>query len=82
MCIRDSRGGGGHPHSERRPLARQSIWVGLLLSGIAMAAAGAGYIAPVVGALLQEGIDVAVILNALRASAPAIRARRVTSAIP
>ena len=63
-------------------IARQSIWVGLLLSGIAMAAAGAGYIAPVVGALLQEGIDVAVILNALRASAPAIRARRVTSAIP
>ena len=53
-----------------------------MLSGIAMAAAGAGYIAPVVGALLQEGIDVAVILNALRASAAAIRARRVTSAIP
>ena len=27
-----------------------------------------GYIAPTVGALLQEGIDVAVIFNALRAS--------------
>ena len=37
---------------------------------------------PTLGALIQEGIDVAVILNALRASAPAIRARRVTSAIP
>jgi heavy metal translocating P-type ATPase len=50
-------------------IARQSIWVGLSLSGAAMIAAAAGYIAPVAGALLQEGIDVAVILNALRASA-------------
>ena len=50
-------------------IARQSIWVGLSLSGAAMVAAAAGHIPPVVGALLQEGIDVAVILNALRASA-------------
>ncbi len=49
-------------------LARQSIWAGLVLSGIAMIFAGAGMIPPTVGALLQEGIDVAVILNALRAS--------------
>ena len=49
-------------------LARQSIWAGLGLSGIAMVAAGLGYIPPVAGALLQEAIDVAVILNALRAS--------------
>jgi heavy metal translocating P-type ATPase len=49
-------------------LARQSIWAGLGLSGIAMVAAGLGYIPPVAGALLQEGIDVAVILNALRVS--------------
>jgi heavy metal translocating P-type ATPase len=49
-------------------LARQSIWAGLGLSGIAMVAASLGYIPPVAGALLQEGIDVAVILNALRAS--------------
>jgi heavy metal translocating P-type ATPase len=49
-------------------IARQSIWVGLSLSGAAMIAAAAGHIAPVAGALLQEGIDVAVILNALRAS--------------
>ena len=33
-----------------------------------MIAATLGYIPPVAGALLQEGIDVAVILNALRAS--------------
>jgi hypothetical protein len=34
-----------------------------------MLAASFGYITPVFGALLQEAIDVAVILNALRASA-------------
>ena len=51
-------------------LARQSIWVGLGLSAAAMVVAGLGHIAPTLGALLQEGIDVAVILNALRASAP------------
>ncbi len=49
-------------------LARQSIWVGLGLSGAAMIWAGLGHIPPIVGALLQEAIDVAVILNALRAS--------------
>ena len=49
-------------------IARESIWVGLGLSGIAMLFAAAGSIPPVMGALLQEGIDVAVILNALRAS--------------
>jgi len=50
-------------------IARQSIWVGLGLSGLAMIIAGLGYIPPTVGALLQEGIDVMVILNAVRASA-------------
>lgn len=49
-------------------IARQSIISGLVLSGIAMVFAAFGYIAPTAGALLQEGIDVAVILNALRAS--------------
>ena len=49
-------------------IARQSILVGLGLSGVAMVVAAAGYIPPTVGALLQEGIDVAVILNALRAA--------------
>lgn len=49
-------------------LARQSIAAGLTLSGIAMIFAAYGYIAPTEGALLQEAIDVAVILNALRAS--------------
>jgi heavy metal translocating P-type ATPase len=49
-------------------LARQSIWAGLGLSGAAMIAASLGYIPPTAGALLQEAIDVAVILNALRAA--------------
>lgn len=47
-------------------IARQSIVVGLGLSSVAMLAAAAGYLAPAAGALLQEAIDVAVILNALR----------------
>jgi heavy metal translocating P-type ATPase len=48
-------------------IARQSIVVGMGLSLVAMAAAAAGLIAPVFGALLQEAIDVVVIANALRA---------------
>jgi P-type E1-E2 ATPase len=51
-------------------LARQSIWTGLGLSGAAMFVASLGYIPPVAGAILQEAIDVAVILNALRAAFP------------
>ncbi|MDT7839944.1 heavy metal translocating P-type ATPase [Streptomyces justiciae] len=50
-----------------RRIAVQSALGGMLLSLTAMAAAAAGLLAPAVGALLQEGIDVAVILNALRA---------------
>lgn len=49
-----------------RSIAMQSIVVGLGLSAIAMVAAAFGQITPVAGALLQEGIDIAVILNALR----------------
>jgi heavy metal translocating P-type ATPase len=49
-------------------LARQSIVAGLALSGVAMIFAAFGFIQPTEGALLQEAIDVAVILNALRAS--------------
>ena len=48
-------------------IARQSVLAGMGLSFVAMGFAAAGQIAPVAGALLQEGIDVAVILNALRA---------------
>ena len=48
-------------------IARQSVLLGMGASIVAMAFAAAGYLLPVAGALLQEGIDVAVILNALRA---------------
>lgn len=48
-------------------IARQSVLAGMSLSLIAMGAAAAGYLPPIGGALLQEGIDLAVILNALRA---------------
>jgi heavy metal translocating P-type ATPase len=49
-------------------IARQSVGAGLGLSIVAMGFAAGGWISPVAGALLQEAIDVAVILNALRAS--------------
>lgn len=49
-------------------IARESVWAGIVASGLAMIVAASGYIPPVGGALLQEVIDVAVILNALRAS--------------
>jgi heavy metal translocating P-type ATPase len=52
-------------------IAKQSIVVGLGLSGLGMAFAAAGYITPTAGALIQEGIDIAVIFNALRAAVPA-----------
>ena len=49
-------------------IARQSLGVGLGLSAVAMVVAAMGHIPPTTGALLQEGVDVAVILNALRAT--------------
>jgi len=54
-----------------RGIAVQSIVVGLGLSTIAMLAAMAGWLAPVPAAIVQELIDIAVILNALRALTPA-----------
>jgi len=56
-------------HIGRRSLgiARQSVIAGMSLSILAMCVAAAGFLTPVAGALLQEGIDLAVILNALRA---------------
>ena len=56
-----------------RGIAVQSIVVGMALSGVAMIAAAFGWLSPVAGALTQEAIDVAVILNALRALTPGHR---------
>lgn len=48
-------------------IALQSVYVGIGLSMLGMVAAAFGYLTPVQGALVQEAIDVAAILNALRA---------------
>jgi len=49
-----------------RYIALESVYAGIGLSTLGMVAAAFGYLTPVQGALLQEAIDVAVILNALR----------------
>jgi cation transport ATPase len=65
-----------------RAIAQQSIGVGLGLSGIAMVVAAFGYIPPVVGAFLQQGIDIAVIVNALRTLVGPHGAHRAAGAVP
>ena len=52
-------------HGTRR-IAIQTVAVGIGLSVLAMVVAALGFLPPVAGALLQEVIDVAAILNALR----------------
>jgi heavy metal translocating P-type ATPase len=54
-----------------RRIAMQSVLAGMGMSVAAMAVAAAGLLPAVWGALLQEAIDVAVILNALRVLIPA-----------
>jgi heavy metal translocating P-type ATPase len=53
-----------------RGIALQSIVAGLALSGTAMLFAATGWLSPIAAALTQEAIDVAVIINALRALTP------------
>ena len=50
-----------------RTIAIESVVAGMGLSIAAMGAAALGYLPPLAGAILQEAIDVAVLLNALRA---------------
>jgi heavy metal translocating P-type ATPase len=50
-----------------RAIAIESVIAGMGLSVVAMGFAAFGYLPPLAGAVLQEAIDVAVILNALRA---------------
>src|SRR5450432_4112155 len=54
-----------------RRIAVESIVAGMGLSMLAMLAATLGWLMPVPAAIVQEVIDVAVILNALRALTPA-----------
>ena len=50
-----------------RRIALESVVAGIGLSVLGMIAAAFGHLTPIQGALVQEAIDVAVILNALRA---------------
>jgi heavy metal translocating P-type ATPase len=59
-------------------IAMQSIVAGMGMSALAMGFAAFGFLPPVAGALTQEAIDVAVILNALRALSPGRKSHRQT----
>jgi soluble P-type ATPase len=61
-----------------RRIALQSIIAGMGMSAVAMGFAAFGFLPPVAGALTQEVIDVAVILNALRALSPGHKSSRAT----
>jgi hypothetical protein len=65
-----------------RRIAVESIVAGMGLSILAMVAATLGWLMPVPAAIVQEVIDVAVILNALRALTPGFghARRRMTAA--
>jgi heavy metal translocating P-type ATPase len=60
-------------------IALESVVVGIGLSLGAMVVAAFGYLPPVWGAILQEFIDVAVILNALRALRDTTSASRLSA---
>lgn len=61
-------------------IALQSIWLGIIISVGLMLLAAAGFLPAIVGALLQEIVDLVAILGALRAvSEP--RSRRKTGAV-
>lgn len=59
-----------HISRRMRTIALQSAVGGMALSLIGIGFAAAGYLSPVHGAILQEGIDVLAVLNALRAAFP------------
>ncbi|QWT23216.1 heavy metal translocating P-type ATPase [Subtercola sp. PAMC28395] len=69
-------------------IALQSIWLGISLSVVLMVIASFGFIPATVGAGIQEVVDLATILNALRAIRPKERAvtlapsRRPSPAVP
>jgi hypothetical protein len=58
-----------------RAIAGQSVHLGMGLSMAAMGIAAAGYLLPVAGAFLQEGIDLLAIASSLRALVAGRRAR-------
>lgn len=54
-------------------VATQSVWVGIGLSTALMVVAAFGFLPAILGALLQEAVDVLTILNGLRARWGAVR---------
>jgi P-type E1-E2 ATPase len=60
-----------HIGRRMRKIALQSALGGMALSMIGMIAAAMGYLPPVAGAVTQEFIDLAAVLNAVRVSLPA-----------
>jgi heavy metal translocating P-type ATPase len=59
-----------HISGRLRTIALQSAVGGMVLSLIGMVVAAAGYLPPVAGAIFQEVIDVAAVVNALRMALP------------
>lgn len=59
-----------HISRRMRRIAMQTAVGGMALSGVGMLVAFAGYLPPVAGAVVQECIDLAAVLNALRAAVP------------
>jgi heavy metal translocating P-type ATPase len=64
-----------HIGRRMRRIALQSAVGGMALSVGGMALAAAGYLPPVAGAVLQEVIDVAAVVNALRMAIPSKRSK-------
>ena len=65
-----------------RRIALQSAVGGMAISMIGMGFAAAGYLPPVAGAVMQEVIDVAAVLNALRVVFPAQELVTIPARIP
>ncbi len=61
-------------------IARQSVWIGMAVSILAMGPAIAGWLPPIAGAILQEVLDLAVLANALRALGGGPTVRRIPAA--
>lgn len=59
-----------HIGQRMRRIALQSAVGGMALSAVGMLAAATGYLSPMAGAVAQEVIDLAAVLNALRVALP------------
>jgi P-type E1-E2 ATPase len=59
-----------HIAQRTRSIALQTAVGGMVLSAIGMGFAAVGYLPPLVGAITQEVIDLAAVLNALRTTVP------------